>query len=120
MRLRVLASFVCCWAAVAAAQSVPASGTAQSAASNFEIHGTVTAGKMPLPGVNISAANSLTGKKVITSIDPDGHYEVVVPGRGKYVVRADLTAFAAATAEVMINPATPQQKVDLEDRKSVV
>ena len=69
---------------------------------------------MPLPGVTISAANSLTGKKVTTSTDPDGRYVLKVPGRGRYVVRAELTAFAAATSEVIINPTTPQQKVDLQ------
>src|SRR5512133_2674338 len=112
MNVRSIVSAVMCfvgWGALGNAQApnppmpVPA----------FEIHGTVLSGKMPLPGVAISAANSLTGKKVSTSTDPDGNYSLVVPGRGKYVVRAELTAFAAATAEVVINPTTPQQKVDL-------
>ena len=80
----------------------------------FEIHGTVVSGKTPLPGVAISAANSLTGKKVATSTDTDGRYALSLPGRGKYVVRAELTAFAAATSEAVISPATPQQKIDLQ------
>jgi hypothetical protein len=101
-----------------APQSAPATPQgSQSAAPTpalaFEIHGTVLSGKIPLPGVTISAANSLTGKKITTSTDPDGRYSLSVPGRGKYVVRAELTAFAVATSEVIINPATPKQKVDL-------
>src|SRR5689334_4096136 len=85
---------------------------AQSVA--FEIHGTVVSGKTSLPGVSISAANSLTGKKVSTSTDTEGRYTLSLPGRGKYVVRAELTAFAVATSEVLINPTTPQQKIDLQ------
>jgi hypothetical protein len=102
----------CVTAAAQAPQPAPAQATAQS--QDFVIQGTVISGKMPLPGVAVSAANSLTGKKVTTSTDPDGRYVLKVPGRGKYVVRAELTAFAAATSEVIINPATPQQKVDLQ------
>ncbi|HEU5400519.1 MAG TPA: TonB-dependent receptor [Terriglobales bacterium] len=106
----------CLAAAAQSAQPAPAPSAPASAAQaqDFEIHGTIVSGKMPLPGVTVSAANSLTGKKVTTSTDPDGRYALKVPGRGKYVVRAELTAFAAATSEVIINPATPQQKVDLQ------
>src|SRR5512146_958759 len=116
--LRSLLLVLC--AGIAAAAQAPKSTAAQSTPSSaavapeFEIRGAVVSGKTPLPGVTISAANSLTGKKVTTSTDPDGRYLLKVPGRGKYVVRAELTAFAAATSEVTINPATPQQKVDLE------
>src|SRR5512142_2721508 len=97
--------------AVSLAQATQAPAPEQQV---FLIQGTVLSGKLPLPGVTVSAANSLTGKKVTTSTDPDGHYILKVPGRGKYVIRAELTAFAAATSEVTMNPATPQQKVDLE------
>ena len=112
MNARTIVSAAICllgWAALGSAQA-PNPSTPVPA---LEIHGTVLSGKTPLPGVAISAANSLTGKKVSTSTDADGNYLLVVPGRGKYVVRAELSAFAAATAEVVINPTTPQQKVDL-------
>jgi hypothetical protein len=100
------------WVLIASAQA-PAPAV-QAPTPAFEIHGTVVSGKMPLPGVTIIAANSLTGKKVSTSTDTDGRYTLAVPGRGKYVVRGELMAFAAATSEVVINPTTPQQKVDLQ------
>ena len=104
------------WLALACAVSLAQATQSAAAAPEpaFLIQGTVLSGKIPLPGVTVSAANSLTGKKVTTSTDPDGRYILKVPGRGKYIVRAELTAFAAATSEVTINPATPQQKVDLE------
>ncbi len=99
---------------LAVGASLVAQTAAPTPAPAFQIHGSVLSGKTPLPGVTISAANSLTGKKVVTSTDPDGRYVLAVPGRGKYVVRAELTAFAAATAEAIVNPATPQQNVDLQ------
>src|SRR5512146_3231701 len=109
----------CLTAAAQAPQPTPAPPTpsvpAQAAqAQDFQIQGTVVSGKMTLPGVTVSAANSLTGKKVTTSTDPDGRYVLKVPGRGKYIARAELTASAAATSEVIINPTTPQAKVDLQ------
>jgi len=119
LRDALLLACACVTAAAQAPQPAPtppgALAPAQSVqAQDFEIQGTVVSGKLPLPGVTVSAANSLTGKKVATSTDPDGRYVLKVPGRGKYVVRAELTAFAAATSEVIINPTTPQRKVDLQ------
>ena len=116
MRCRVLACLVlgCALLGMAQEPATPNATASPSATTTFVISGTVLSGKIPLPGVNISAANSLTGKKIVTSTNTDGHFEMVVPGRGKYVVRAELTAFAAATSEVVTNPTTPQQEVELE------
>jgi hypothetical protein len=111
---RIWVGVALAWALLGMAQQNSAPVPTKSKNTTFVIRGTVLSGKIPLPGVNISAANSLTGKKVLTSTDIDGHYELEVPGRGKYVIRAELTAFAAATAEITINPATPQQNVNLE------
>ena len=71
---------------------------------------------MPLPGVSISAANTLTGKKVFTSTKPDGSFTLTVPGRGRWVVRAELPAFAPATQEIIFTPETlgTEQHADLE------
>ena len=57
------------------------------------------AGGVPLPGVAITATNTLTGKKYATSTDIDGAYAMAIPRNGRYVVRAELAGFAAATAE---------------------
>jgi hypothetical protein len=91
------------------AQAAPAP---QSAAG--EISGTVKSGITPLPGVEISAANSLTGQKVLTSTDAAGHFSLSVPARGRYVVRAQFAAFAPATKEAVINPDHPSAAVDIE------
>jgi hypothetical protein len=72
------------------------------------IRGTVVAGSLgktgavPLPGVSVTATNTLTGKKYTTSTDIDGVYTMKIPHNGRYVVRAELTGFAAKTQEAML------------------
>lgn len=73
------------------------------------IRGTVMAGKTPLPGVSVTATNSLTGKKYATTTDIDGNFAMTIPMTGRYVVRAELAAFAAATSEVRITPEAANQ-----------
>lgn len=79
-----------------------------------EIRGRVKSGNTPLPGVAITAANTLTGKKVLTSTDVDGFFLLTVPSNGRYVVRAELAAFAPQTKETVINTASRNAQVDLE------
>lgn len=68
------------------------------------VAGTVgKAGGVPLPGVAITAMNSLTGRKYATTTDVDGKYAMAIPRNGRYVVRAELTGFAEATQEVVLN-----------------
>src|SRR6185312_5418878 len=78
-----------------------------------EITGTVKSGNIPLPGVTVSAANTLTGKKYVTSTDVDGSYKIVVTGKGRYVVRAELTAFAPVTQEIVINDQNRTGKAEI-------
>jgi hypothetical protein len=85
---------------------------AASQPASCEISGKVSAGNIPLPGVNISAANSLTGKKSITSSDLDGSYSLLVGPKGRFIVRAEFSAFAPATQEVLVNAGNCHPKVD--------
>ena len=78
-----------------------------------DVHGVVKAGNTPLPGATITAANTLTGKKVSTSTAIDGSYSLHLPSNGRYVVRAEMPAFAAATSEALINATARDAKVDL-------
>jgi hypothetical protein len=86
------------------AGQTPAQSTAQATAttSGGTIHGTVKAGNVPLPGVAITATNTLTGKKFATTTDIDGNYSMTIPATGRYVVRAELAAFAPVTHEVRL------------------
>src|SRR5512140_2900448 len=78
-----------------------------------EISGLVKSGNTPLPGVVVSAANTLTGKKYSTSTDLDGSFKISVSGKGRYVVRAEFSAFAPVTQEVLINDQNRSGKADL-------
>jgi hypothetical protein len=76
------------------------------------IRGSVKAGNVPLPGVSVTASNSLTGKKYATTTDITGAYSMSIPQNGRYVVRAELAAFAASTKEAPLNAATREQQAD--------
>jgi trimeric autotransporter adhesin len=78
-----------------------------------DIHGIVKAGNTPLPGATITAANTLTGKKISTSTGIDGIYSLHLASNGRYVIRAEMPAFAAATSEALINATNRDAKVDL-------
>jgi hypothetical protein len=72
------------------------------------IHGEVGAGLAhkggsALPGVAVTATNSLTGHKYTTTTDVDGAYSMTIPKDGRYIVRAELAAFATVTQEVLLN-----------------
>ncbi len=82
-------------------------------ASYGEISGVAKSGATPLPGVSITAANTLTGKKYVTSTDVDGSFKIEVTGKGRYVVKAEFSAFAPVTQEVLINDENRQGKADL-------
>ena len=93
--------------APAAAPQAPAATSAGGT-----IHGTVKAGTVPLPGVAITATNTLTGKKYATTTDVDGKYAMTIPKTGRYVVRAELAAFAALTHEVRITAEAADQSTE--------
>lgn len=93
----------------------PAALTAQAKAQGIQItqggtiQGSVVAGTpgkadaVPLPGVSVTATNTLTGKKYTAATDVDGKYKLSIAKNGRYVVRADLVGFASATAEVVLS-----------------
>ncbi len=78
------------------------------------MRGTIKAGVTPLPGVTVTASNTLTGKKVSTATSPDGSFALTLPSRGRYVIKAEQAAFAPSTKEVVITPETPQATVDAD------
>ncbi len=84
----------------------PAPATSSSGGT---IRGTVKAGNAPLPGVAITATNTLTGKKYATTTDIYGAYSMTIPKTGRYVLRAELAAFAPATSEVRITAEAANQ-----------
>jgi hypothetical protein len=59
--------------------------------------------------VAITATNTLTGKKYATTTDLYGAYSMTIPKTGRYVVRAELAAFAPGTSEVRITAEAANQ-----------
>lgn len=99
----------------AAAPAPPQQAVAtQAAPANFEITGIARSGKTPLPGVTVTAANSLTGKKFSTATTSDGKFSLFGLPRGRYVVRIEFMGFAVFTQEVVLNPENPSAKVEAE------
>lgn len=91
----------------AVAQSTPvqpaSANVSAVATAGGTISGSVKAGAVPLPGVAVTASNTLTGKKYATTTDVNGAYSMKVPRDGRYVVKAELAAFATETKEVLVN-----------------
>lgn len=80
----------------------------------FIVRGIVKAGNTPLPGATVTASNTLTGKKTSTTTNIDGSYSMTPPSRGRYVIKAEIAAFAPTTKEVVITPTAPQATVDAD------
>lgn len=85
-----------------------------AARASYQISGSVRSSKTPLPGVTVTAANTLTGKKYSTVTTPDGAFVLLGVPRGRYVVRVEFMGFATATQEVVLNPENVAGKVDVD------
>src|SRR5712675_1319515 len=97
--------------------STPAESVAPTpipVATSFQISGIVKAGKTPLPGVTVTATNSLTGKKFAVATSANGTYTFTGLPRGRYVVRVEFMSFAPQTQEIVLKPETPAGKFDAE------
>jgi hypothetical protein len=92
----------------------PSPDAAQPARTSFDISGTVRAGKTLLPGVTVTAANTLTGKKFSVATAANGAYTFTGLPRGRYVVRVEFMGFATQTQEVTLKPETPSGKFDAD------
>ncbi len=75
------------------------------------LHGVVKAGTVALPGVTVTATNTLTGKRYATTTDVTGAWRMQIPANGRYVVRAELLAFAPATHEALLNATAGREQV---------
>jgi len=93
-------------------EQAPAPAAAPSP--TYRITGSVHSGKTPLPGVTLTASNTLTGKKYSVATISDGTFALLGLPRGRYVLRAEFMGFAAQTQDVVLNPENPSGKADLE------
>jgi trimeric autotransporter adhesin len=79
-----------------------------------KLHGVVKSGNIPLPGVTVTAANSLTGKRYSTTTDVTGAWSMTIPQNGRYVVRTQFAAFAQGSQEALLNAASHDQAVSFD------
>jgi hypothetical protein len=112
-------TFIAFVSSLCAQETVPTAPAPQTtlapvAAAVFEITGSAHSGKTPLPGVTVTAANTLTGKKYAAATNAEGKFSFSGVARGRYVVRIEFMGFANFTQEVVLNPENPSGKVDAE------
>ena len=98
----------------APAPAVQAPATPVATVAGGTLHGVITSGKVPLPGVAVTARNTLTGKSFATTTDINGAWSMTIPQNGRYVIRTDFAAFAASTHEALLNATSHDAAVNFD------
>jgi hypothetical protein len=78
------------------------------------LHGVVKSGNTPLPGVTVTAQNTLTGKRYQTTTDIAGTWSLTIPQNGRYVIRTQFAAFAQGSQEALLNAASRDQAINFD------
>ena len=95
-----------------AVTSVPAiAAEAQPTVAGGKLLGHVKSGTIPLPGVAITAQNTLTGKRYSTTSDVTGAWALTISADGRYVMRTQFAAFAVGAQEAVLNATSHDQAV---------
>jgi trimeric autotransporter adhesin len=79
-----------------------------------KLHGVVKSGNIPLPGVAVTAQNTLTGKRFTITTDITGAWFITIPQNGRYVIRTQFAAFASASQEALLNASNHDQAVNFD------
>lgn len=87
---------------------------APSPVTGGKLHGYVKSGTIPLPGVTVTAQNTLTGKRYSTTTDVTGAWSLTIPQNGRYVIRTQFAAFAQGSQEALLNASGHDQAVDFQ------
>lgn len=99
-------------AGVNAAQApVSLAVSAETTVSGGRLHGVVKSGNTPLPGVTVTAENTLTGRRYTTTTDITGAWSMTIPKDGRYVVRTEFAAFAQQAQEALLNSTKSRDQV---------
>ncbi len=136
--LGLLWMVLCAWASTAGLAQAPSAGSTPASAGTNEpaptgapvqnvapanagdavtggkLHGVVTSGKIPLPGVTVTAQNTLTGKRYTTTTDITGAWSMQIPQNGRYVIRTQFAAFAQGSGEALLNATSHEQAVNFD------
>src|SRR5580692_557507 len=110
--------------ATGAQTAVPAPVSAEAAASQAttpsqavtggKLHGVAKSGNTPLPGVTVTAQNTLTGKRYSTTTDITGGWSLTIPQNGRYVIRTQFAAFVTGSQEALLNASNHEQTVNFD------
>jgi hypothetical protein len=87
----------------AAVPQAPVAAT--DAVTGGKLHGVVKSGNTPLPGVTVTAQNTLSGKRVATMTDTSGAWSLTLAQNGRYVVRTQFAGFAQGSQEARFSAA---------------
>ncbi len=98
----------------ASTAALPANAQPGATPSGGQLHGVVKSGKVPLPGVTLTAQNTLTGKRFSTTTDVTGAWSMTIPQNGRYVIRTQFAAFAMGSKEALLNAASHDQTVNFD------
>jgi len=96
------------------AASVQAAPGSPQAVAGGNLHGVAKCGNVPLPGVTVTAQNTLTGKRYSTTTDINGAWSLTIPQNGRYVIRTQFAAFAQGSQEALLNAANHDQAVNFD------
>jgi hypothetical protein len=94
--------------------SAPAPAAADASPTGGTLHGVVRSGNIPLPGVAVTAQNTLTGKRYATTTDITGAWSMTIPQNGRYVIRTQFAAFANGSQEALLNATGHDRTVNFE------
>src|ERR1035437_1002730 len=96
------------------ANSAPTASQPGTVITGGKLHGVVKSGIVPLPGVTLTAQNTLTGKRYSTTTDVTGAWSMTIPQNGRYVVRTQFAGFANGSQEGLLNAASHDQAVSFD------
>jgi hypothetical protein len=102
------------WAQAPAAPAAAPQTTSAPAVSGGRLHGVVKSGATPLPGVTVTAQNTLTGKRISTTTDIAGAWTLTTAQNGRYVLRTQFAGFAQSAQEALLNAASHDQIVNFD------
>ena len=105
---------VCGIGALAQSPAPPPAQPAAEAQSGGKLHGVAKSGAIPLPGVTVTAQNTLTGKRFSTTTDISGAWVLTIPQNGRYVVRTQFAGFAPGVQEALLNATSRDQTMSFD------
>jgi hypothetical protein len=101
-------------ASTAPAEAATPQSPTNQAVTGGRLHGVVKSGNTPLPGVTVTAQNTLTGKRYSTTTDITGAWSLTIPQDGRYVIRAEFAAFAPGAQEAVLNAASRDKEITFQ------